>query len=371
VEINKQIEERGGKALEGSIVVMAGSSNSDALRGHTCSTVIYDEMAHYVDTSGNSSAKEVYNALSRSVGTLASKGDGRNITISSPDLKGGFFYEHYEKAKRNPSMQVFQIPSKDANPTLTDDYLDGEKMKDPDSFSSEFGAEFRSFSGNVFFPPAKIDLAISKKQPWLKSKTPIHGFEYYMHIDAASSSDNWAILIAHPEWRFNNQTSKREMNIVEDYSETWTPKNGEYLNEDEIMDKAVLPLIKRFKIVAVTYDHMFSIPQRLKLQSNRVPNRLVSFAGRAKNEMYSTLRDLFIQEKIELCNDDTQLEGELKSILVDYSRVPSKIAKDHKNVEFPNDDLVDSLCGVVNSISLGPTGRVKLPRIVTAYMGVR
>lgn len=161
------------------------------------------------------------------------------------------------------------------------------------------------------------------------------------------------------------------MSIVEDYSEIWTPKNGEYLNEDDIMDSVVLPLIKKFKMVSVTYDHMFSIPQRLKLQRNGTPNRLVSFAGRAKNEMYATVRDLFIQEKIELCNDDTQLEGELKSILVDYSRVPPKIMKDRKNTQFKNDDLVDALCGVVNSISLGPTGRVKLPRIVTVHMGVR
>jgi len=371
IEINEAIKQRDGKPLDGSIVIMAGSSNSDALRGYSCSAIIYDEMAHYVDTSGNSSAKEVYNALSRSTGTLAGKGDGRNIVISSPDLKSGFFYEHYERAKRIGSMQLFQIPAQDANPTLTEEYLKGERLKDPDTFSSEFGAEFRAFSGNAFFPPSKIDLAMTKRQSWFKTKNPIYGCEYYMHIDAASSSDNWAILIAHPEWRLNIKTNRKEMNIVEDYSEFWTPKNGEYLNEDEIMDKAILPLIKKFKIVSVSYDHMFSIPQRFKLQNNNIPNRLVSFSGRSKNEMYSTLRDYFIQEKVELCSDDIFLEGELKAILVDYTRVPPKIRKDPKNFEFPNDDLADALAGVVNSMALGPTGRIRLPRTTTAYIGRR
>jgi hypothetical protein len=244
-------------------------------------------------------------------------------------------------------------------------------MKDPETFSSEYGAEFRTFSGNAFFPASIIDSAMTRRQPWLKSKTPVYGFEYYMHIDAASSSDNWAILIAHPEWRFSNSVCRKEMFIVEDYSEVWTPRNGEYLNEDEIMDKAVLPLIKKFRIVSVSYDHMFSIPQRLKLQTNRVPNRLVSFSGKAKNEMYATVRDYLIQGKIELCNDDTQLEGELKAILVDSSRYPPKIRKDKKNLQFPNDDTVDCLCGVVNSIALGPTGRIRLPKTITAYIGRR
>lgn len=371
IEQNKEIARTGGREMTGSVILQAGSSNSKGLRGHTAAMVVYDEMAHFFNTDGKSSSKEVYNALSRSVFDLRAKGDGRNVVISSPDIKSGFFYNHYETAKKLKSMQVFQIPTKDANPRIQEEALRDEYLKDPETFTSEFGAQFRASSGNAFFPYDKIQKAFTKRDDLVRSKRAFRGYDYYMHIDAASSSDNWAVLIAHPVQRFNQSLHAMETVIIEDYSEFWTPKLGEYLDEDEIMDETILPLIKLFKPVSVTYDHMFSIPQRMKLTRTRTPHSLISFAGRQKNEIYSTLRDFIIQERIELCRDDAMLEGELKAIIVDYTRVPPKISKDQNNQDFPNDDLADCLGGVVYSISLGPTGRVRLPRSTVVHTGRR
>ncbi len=367
----KNIEDGTGKSIEGSVVILSGTSNSPALRGHSAICVVFDEMAHYFNTDGSSSSKEVYNAISRSTLTFAPKDDGRNVVISSPDKKNGFFYDHYERCKDVDTVQVFQIPTVDANPEFTVQMLDDEYLKDPVTAASEFGAIFRTVGGNTYFPPDKIDEAFHKRPNMFLSNKGLRGYEYYLHIDPATSSDNWAILIAHPEWRWNNALKGKECIIVEDYSCFWKPPAGGHLDENEIMDKHILPLCKSFNFVSVTYDNWFSLPQRTKLNEHRIPHSNMAFSGRNKNNMYSTVKDMLIQGRLELCRDDSQLEGEMKAILVDYGGKYPVISKDRNNKEFPNDDMIDCLVGVVYRICQGSTGQTKLPRSVTAFTGRR
>jgi len=370
IERNKSIIEEGGKPISGSVVIASGHSNSVALRGHATIVVICDEMAHYVDTNGRSSAEEVYRALAPSVKDFFPQGDGRVVLISSPDRPCGYFYKMYEKSKAIDSMLMFQLPTWEANPAITKNALSDEFNKDAKSASAEYGALFQKYLGSHFFPHDKVDEALVKRSGHYKKTEGIPGNEYYLHLDPSRNSDKWGVIIAHPEYIYSEELRTSALHIVEDYSKFFIPPPGGYLDPDEIMDNHILPLYKKFKIVSTTSDSFLSLEQQKKLAMFGINFKELSFAGRVKNAMYDTTREFFINGRVELCNDDTELAGQLKSIIIRYTKGNPKIEKDEENEEFPDDDLVDCLCGIIHSIALGPTGRTTLPSMRTVNAGM-
>jgi hypothetical protein len=57
----------------------------------------------------------------------------------------------------------------------------------------------------------------------------------------------------------------------------------------------------------------------MKFRKKGIKFREVSYNGPVKNKIYETMRDLFIKQRVELCNDDIDLANELKNITIDYS----------------------------------------------------
>ena len=371
IEKNKKIKESGGKELYGNIVIACGNSNSPALRGHDTIAVIYDEMAHYVETDGSASAEEVYTAIEPSCSTFYNWGDGRNIVISTPDLPTGFFFDHFGSAKEIDTMLVFQVPTWDANPLYDRPSLQDKFDKNPDRAASEYGAEFRRSGGNIWIPHDIIDKAIRKRPGWNIHNEGRPSINYYMHIDPAKNNDLWGVLIAHTEERYNPDSRSHIIHIVQDYSRVFKAPLGEVLDPDNIMDNFVLPLFNKFHIVSVSSDAFFSLEQQNKLRKHRINYREVSFNGVCKNKIYETMRDFFVTDRIELCNDDQELQGELKNITIKHTRKNPVIENSPHDKFYPNDDLVDCLGGIINSIVKGSTGETSLPRIRTVYTGMR
>lgn len=371
IKLNKKIKEQGGKQQDGSIILMSGNSNSPALRGNTVCCIIYDEMAHYLNTDGSAAAEEVYYALSPSVATFLPKGDGRNIVISSPDVAQGFFYQHFNDSKDLKTYMLFQLATWDANPNFERSEFEDALKKNPERAMAEFGARFRTHGGNAFFPHDKIDIAFQKHDKYKKDEGT-KGHMHYLHIDPAINSDRYSFMICHPEMRYDPNIKEYVKHIVEDYSRAFSPTIiGGYIDPDEIIDNYILPLFNRFNIVSVTFDAMFSIEQQKKFKNKRINMRKISFNAHGKLECYETTRDLFITERIELCRDDEELSGELKEITVDYSKSPMKISKNSNSDKYPNDDLADCLCGCVHAIMTGAAGITKLPRTRLVRMGMR
>jgi len=360
----KKAKDQGLKEHHGSIILASGHSNSAALRGHAATLIMYDEVAHFVDTSGKASGDETYAALKPSTLNFQKDGDGRNIVISSPDVASGFFYHHYESCKNIDTALVFQIPTWNANPTVTRDMLDDEFQANPDRAASEYGAEFRRSGGNVFIPEFLILEAQEKRKGWHKRSDGIQGTDYYLHIDPAKNSDRWAFIVAHEEWRIDPETRQFVKFVVEDYSKAIDP-DGEVLNPDEIMDETIIPLFSRFNIISVSCDTFFSTEQQIKLQKKGIVPREISYSGANKNKLYTTMKDHFIRGTIELCNDDQPLVEELRRITIDYTKKIPKIENPGNDKFCPWDDLSDCLCGVIDSMIKGAAGTTRLPKTVT------
>lgn len=360
--------EKADSTMTGNIVLKSGSSNSAGLRGKTAIAVIYDEMAHFVETNGKGSGKEVYNALSRSSATFKILGDGRQIVLSSPYTPSGQFYDLYVNSKKEPSMLMFQVPTWNINPRVPKSILESEFRQDPELAATEYGARFLRRSESIYFPKEKIDLATESGRMMQSKGNP--AFQYYLHIDAAETSDRYAFLLAHAENRFDMETRQYIQHIVEDYSYFIKPK-GEPLDPDAVVDEYILPLFNKFNIVCVSFDGVLSREQRKKMAA-RCPALLeIRFAGKQKFNIYANTRNLFMSNRIELCGEDIQLQGELKNIIVDYSRKHPTVDKNPDSKDFPHDDLVDCLCGAAYAITLGKEGQIKLPRIGIARTGAR
>jgi hypothetical protein len=371
IEKNKTIKENGGKELYGTIVIACGNSNSPALRGHATVAVIYDEMAHYVDTDGTASAEEVYTAIEPSCSTFYNWGDGRNIVISTPDLPSGFFYEHFQSSKFINSMVMFQVPTWDANPNYSRDSLQDKFDKNPERAACEYGAEFRRAGGNIYIPHDIIDEAFRRRSGWYMRDIGHPSISYYMHLDPSKNNDLWGVLVGHEEKRFDLESRSYISHIVEDYSRVFKAEPGKVLDPDDIMDNFILPLFGKFKIVAVSSDAFFSLEQQKKLRRKGFNYREVSFSGVSKNKIYETMRDFFVTGRIELCEDDEELRGELKNITIKHTKRNPIIEHNSNDKRFPNDDLVDCLGGVIDSIIKGGAGTTRLPTLRMARTGIR
>jgi hypothetical protein len=337
---------------------------ANGILNHNC--IIMDEFAHYVDASKKSSAKAVYNALTPSASNLYQFGEGRNIVISSPAEAEGFFYEHFQASKDNDQTFSMSLPTWNVNPNYTFELLKPEFDSDEENALQEYGAQFRPKSSSQYFPANLVSEASSRRKNWLKQDRGRGPVEYYMHIDPAKNTDRFAVLIAHSENRFSQETRTSLQYIVEDYSIAFQAPVGGYLDPDDIIDNHVLPLFKKFKIVHVSSDAFFSLEQQKKFKNRGIRFKEIAYNGIMKNKIYENLKEYLINGRLELCNDDTELAGELNGIVIDAEKSPPKFSVSSENKDFPNDDLVDCLGGVVYSLLQGSSGLTRLPRTIAA-----
>ncbi len=125
-----------------------------------CPLLIFDEHAHALDTDGNAAGGSLYQALSPSVAQFGSL--GKILMLSSPWIQNGIFWDMFVQANSGqyPYMQCINAPTWEINPSISRDWLEQERARDPELFKVEFGAEF---TGNVaaFLDAQLIDAAVN------------------------------------------------------------------------------------------------------------------------------------------------------------------------------------------------------------------
>jgi len=139
--------------------VRAFPCSSRGGRGYPISTLVLDEAAFFVsETDGFQTAERVWNALAPST---AQFGDAARIIVAStPFGQTGLFAElHGRAAAGELEGAVAQNASTRAmNPTISDAFLAAEEARDPDSFRSEYLAEFVG-SGGAFIDFERVPIA--------------------------------------------------------------------------------------------------------------------------------------------------------------------------------------------------------------------
>ena len=308
-EDNVDRKKRGLPLSKGSVCVIVGHSNSDTLLGWGCIVLILDEVASYKSTGSSSSGDRIYAALTPTIRTyvrkeyqkdedgnfifdengqrivLSREYDGKTISISSPRAKEGKFYDLYSQTDQVPQRLMCRLPTWDINPTHTRESLRKEENTMSETeFNMEYGAEFAGTTIERMFSDDQIDLCF-KNHNYKLREIGEPGKVYFVHIDPATSSHNYALVILHKEFLINPQTKKNDFFIVVDNIKLWCPTKNSPVILDKV-DDYIVGLKKKFHIGVLSYDLWHSQNSIRRLKKAGIPNKLTHFTGPYKNIIY-------------------------------------------------------------------------------------
>jgi hypothetical protein len=345
-----------GKPIDAhaSIRIEAMSCTARGIRGGTVIVGILDEIAHFVDNDGNRSGDVIYEALTPSVATFGL--DGKILCVSSPWAKNGVFYDLYLRSKGtkeeagDQNKRMFQIPTWEMNDTITFAYLDTEKRRNPETFLTEFGAEYSSIVTGFFKYPEKIDEAIKRED---ETSMPKEGnFIHYIAVDPAASHNGYTLAMVHVELKDiikkeNNREIKTKAPVVVlDKWVVWNIKDPEFEGMDyidtDVIEGYIMGLFATFRVGKIVFDQFDSTSIVNKLKKAGKVAEKTSFTRAYNMKIYSKLRSLFYENQIEIFKHEKGI-AELKN-LEEY-----KLGKREFKVEAPKqgqittDDLADVL----------------------------
>lgn len=302
---NKDLINEGLPAREGSIYLLSGHSNSDSLVGKNVLVVIIDEMASMVGKDGSKmSDEELYTKLKHSLWTFGQ--NGKIICISNPLTKDGKFFELYEQSFTDDRILMIQLPSYKVNPTLDKKALDAErnaaqKAGQYEQYQMQIEARFSGGAADPFIPPEFIDVAFEKGSHRRRAERGNPNLLYYMHLDPANNSDNYAMVILHIEEDplLLDVDKKPSKIVIVDHINMWMPsETGEPVNISEV-DQYVIRMTRNFNIVSISYDMWESAASSQLLQRMGLPAKVTAFSSSYKQQIYSTLRNIFYERRIE------------------------------------------------------------------------
>jgi len=353
---NEDRLKRGMKVLiEGSVVLMSGHSNSDSLRGHATICLLFDEFAHFKTSSGASSGDGVYSALIPSMKQFGH--DGKIILLSDPLGKDGFFWKLFEmsqkrswdeqaKAETFPHDEILaiQLPTWRMNPDPNLSYEELSKTelpRDPTTFHTSYGARFIGVAGSKMFDPDKVEACVDYTRT--ESIKPDSRCVYYIHLDPATTSHNYALAMVHKD-TVTSRFGPPIIRVVLDKLKFWAPTERGPVNIGEV-EKYIIELCQRYRVERVTFDTFQSAQTIQNLRSRSIQAFETPYRESYLLDIYSQLKNMVNEGTLVLYPHD-RLIGEMKCMLAKLVRGGFKRYFNPKS-EYPGDDCVDALAGAM------------------------
>ncbi len=381
---NEEFKKKGIPLKKGSIGIIVGHSNSDTLLGGGCMVLILDEVASYKMTGSSSSGDRIYAALTPMTQTYVRRiykkdkknnfvldeygqriiekrfYDGKILSISSPKAQEGKFYELYKTASQVPGRLVARLATWEVNPTHTRESLrEQEKGMSDAEFNMEYGAEFSGIGAESFFTENQIKKCFSNNLENVKLGKP--GNIYFVHLDPATSSHNYALVVLHKEFFIDRETNKSNFVIIVDHIKYWRPSK-EPINPEKVIEY-IIGLKRRFRIGLLTYDQMASSESIMKLRKAGIPNKLTRFNSPYKMKIYRELEDLINTERIKIPYDHV-LYQEMVELQRKFTPNGFKVMPKKEGEGIKSDDVVDAMSGALNMAIESQIN--KLPNSITA-----
>jgi hypothetical protein len=216
-----------------------------------------------------------------------------------------------------------------------------EKSKDPTAFHTSYGARFVGIEGVRLFDPEKVDFAIDGNR-----KEPERGdsrYLYYIHLDPATTSHNYALSMCHKE-TLSSPFFGTRTKIVLDICKFWQPQGGRAI-EIKIIENYIKELCSKFRVAKVTFDTFQSAQTIQNLRYMNIPAFETPYNDHYLVEIYGQLKTLLNEGDLVLYPNE-KLIGEMKCILGKVVKFGLKRFADKKS-EYPTDDCCDSLAGSV------------------------
>lgn len=296
--------------LSNGAVFRALPASSRSGRGMACPLLIFDEIAHAQDTEGNAAGASLYQALSPSVAQFGKL--GKILLLSSPWIQAGIFWDLFKQANSGnfEQMQVVNLPTWEVNPTISRDWLEQEKARDPELFAVEYGANF-SQSLAAYLDPALIDTAVNSDRSILLPMEKYRG-KYYLSLDPAKGGqgrDAYTACIAHyDQGRF-------VVDRFHQFAAAWIDNKKTQVSIDEV-ESWILEHHRLYgfrEVILDQYNSQGSI-QRLR---TKLPIRELTWTVPVKQQAYSKMKELFNAGKMDLYPHAKAVQ-QLKGLIVQY-----------------------------------------------------
>ena len=373
LEKNADLEAQGmGASVEGGIYLLSGTSNSDTQVGKGVIVVVIDEMASMVSKDGSKmSDKELYEKLRHSVWQF--RRDFKIICISNPLTTDGQFYELYEESFFNDEYLMFQLPTYKANPGISKSELEKDKLSSLrkggiTDYIMHIEARFMGGAANPLIPAATIDEAFERGERFRRAEHGNPSLLYYMHVDPAYSSDNYALAIVHVEedpFR-RSDYGENERIVYVDHVQIWSPDKATGTPVDiSTCDTYIADCSRKFRLASITYDQWSSSGSVQFLQKMGLPARQTVFNSKYIQDIYSTLLDLFLQGRIVIYKQGLfalETMEQLKFLQQRFNKRTFSIAA----AEGHHDDIPSCIAGA-SFVALNSRESYKgLPKIRTA-----
>ncbi len=360
---NAKLREDGHPAEKGSILIQVGHSNSDSLRGKSVFVMILDEVAMYKNTGGSSSGQQIYQAMTPSLATFTRQQkyfditgiqktrkvcDSKVVSISSPRGQSGIFYKLFAESIKVKTRLTCQLPTWVVNPMLTQQMLraDNSQMSEQ-QFMMEFGAQFSGAAGMNMFPRQAVQACFQTGYSQKDSGTS--GNIYFAHLDPATSSHNYSLVILHRQRTYNKQTKQNQFKVVVDHIKFWQPLPGKAINTDQI-DSYIIAMKKKFFLALVTYDSWNSDRSIQKLKKAGIPAKKTQFTMQYKMKIYDELYNLLTTGQLKIPPHGL-LRGEMLNLQRRFTPKGYSVFF-NPETDTPSDDIIDALAGAAY-VSMG------------------
>lgn len=355
-------------AKKGSIVIEVGNSNASGLLGKGVFVLILDEVATYQE-EGATSGDVILQGLSPSLMTYGLFVDKKNengdlvfdsngevekekiydskiILISSPRDKEGILWKYFNDGHDVPNRLVARAPTWVANPSHTELSLrENNPSFNEEQFNMEFGAQFSGLGGSQMFSVELVDNMFSSEFRFVNKGEP--GKIYFLHLDPAATSHNYALVLVHKDKRINYDTQKAEEVVIVDHIKIWKPEKDRPILPSTV-EAYIQELKSHFRIALITYDQWNSVESIDRLNKMGVPHSLLRYNPSKKMKIYTELQNLMVGKKI-FCPHHKLLREELLSLQKKITERGFKVYPKKTDVGSFTDDVADALAGACYS----------------------
>ena len=297
------------------VCIKAMPSSARGIRGWTVSLLVADEVAHFMDTEGNSSAEAVLNAI---LPSLATFGDAaRVLLISTPSGDRGAFRDYCSNGTSGawPWVQTHHVTSAEGNPDLSEEYLEQERLRDPDAFRSEYLAEF--VSGGTSF--IDVDRLLVEDRGEL---APDACDEWLCGLDPAFVRDAFGVVLI---GRNHAEPDRLRLGLALGLtSESGSTFEDRRLGEDERL-AAVAAILRDYQPTVTLADQYAGGPVRERLSRLGIEVTPYNLSQETKAAAFQELRQRLYTGELELYSHPGLL-SELRRLGLKYTpRGPSVI----------------------------------------------
>lgn len=270
-------------------------------RGWPVFALLMDEVAHFLDTDGNSAAERVWQAFHPAT---AQFGDQARVVVSSTPLGStGLFAELFERASDGqlPAASAHHATSVEINPTLSEEFLIEERtILGDDAFASEYLASFIA-AGGSFLTRSDIDAAVVDRG----ELRPQDASRWVAGLDPAFSRDPFGLALV-------GQDAAKKM-LVLGACRRWLPdgsSSGSFEDLRRVQDQRldeVIEVCRRFNARVVT-DQFCAPAVKDRLERAGLSVTVESMTAASKTDAFVELRARLASSELELYQEPQMLD---------------------------------------------------------------